>query len=80
MFKLNHTCHNISLWDVSQPITEGFWSKMSNFPWEMGSLGLVGGRLSSPSPVKARAGPSPGSALATPILNPARDNCIPLNY
>ena len=55
MIKLNHTCHDISLWDLSQPNTEGFWSKMSHFPGKLGSLGLVGERLSSPSPVRARA-------------------------
>ena len=57
MIKLNHKCFDISLWDISQPNTEGFWSKMSHFQEELGSLGLVGERLSSPSP---------GSALATP--------------
>ena len=74
MIKLNHTCHDISLWDLSQPNTEGFWSKMSHFPGKLGSLGLVGERLSSPSPVRARAGSSPGSALATPTAQAIKRN------
>ena len=65
MIKLNHTCHDISLWDLSQPNSEGFWSKMSHFQEELGSLRLLGERLSSPSPVRAQAGSSPGSAIAT---------------
>ena len=42
---------------------------MEHFKGGNGLSGLMGGKLASPSPARARLGSSPGSALATPSFD-----------